>query len=224
MEKIEFQKVIKICNDFINDASAVNLKTLEDLKAQLVIHTYLPMQEKVICLYKVTIDADKSMEVAASAFTAGLEMALCFDGLLAYTNIDINIPKEWKIYESYDAIYQSGLADYILQYCEKDYSRLTNLMERTISYENLRELMDSLSAIQPQAMNDMLEEFKRFRENATPEMLHDMAAIMQFNDPTLYNLKERLIDGVTDQLERIDKMERIEVTKDSMKSTVTENN
>lgn len=213
MEKIDFQKVIKICNDFISNPNVENMKALEELKKQLVVRTYLPMQEKVVALYKVTIDADKSLELASSVFTAGLELALLFDGLLAYTNIETNIiPKEWKIYESYDAIYQSGLADYILQYCERDYNRLVRLMERTISYENVKELMDTMGQIQLEVMQETLNEFKKFRESATPEMLHDMADIMKFNDPNLYKIKEDVLDSVADQLERIDKAEKIETT------------
>lgn len=217
MEKIEFQEVIKICTNFIQSPTEENATKLEELKSQLIIRAYMPMQDKVVSLYKVTIDADKSLDLASSVFTAGLELALLFDGLLAYTNIDINIPKEWKIYESYDAIYQSGLADYILQYCERDYNRLCQLMERTISYENLRELMNSMSAIQPEAIEAMLAEFKQFRESATPEMLHDMADIMRFNDPNLYHIKESVIDSAADQLERMDKAEKIELEDNSDK-------
>lgn len=210
MEKIEFQEVIKICNDFIHNPSNEHLKKLEDLKAKLTIRTYLPMQEKVIILYKVTMDADKSTELATSVFSAGLELSFCFNALLAYTNINANIPKEWKIYESYDAIYQSGLADHILQYCSTDYNRLIRMMERTLSYANLRELIDTFAQVQPKNINQALEEFKRFREGATPEMLHDMADILRLNDPSLYQLKESMVDSVEEQLERIDKKEKIE--------------
>lgn len=209
MDKIQFEEVLRVCSDFVYNPSKENTSKLDDLKRKLVIRAYLPAEEKMVTLYKVVTDADKSMDLASSAFTMGLELALCFDGLLAYTNIDTNIIKEAKIYETYDLLYQTGLADYILQYCEKDYNRLVRLMERTVSYENLLELMDSVGKVQPETIKEAMEEFKKFREGATPEMLHDMADILRFNDPTLYRLKDRVVDDTLEQLERIDKVEKM---------------
>lgn len=211
MEQIAFLDVIQVCQGFIENPSAENADKLEQLKLKMVIRTYLPMQEKVVTLYRITMDADKSTELASSVFTAGLEMAFAFTGLLSYTNIDnLSIPKELKIYECYDALYQSGLADYILSFCEKDYERLTKMMDRTISYENILELLDTMNQIQPDVIRESLEEFKKFRESATPEMLRDMADIMRFNDPHLYEIKERVVDDALTQLEKMDALEKID--------------
>ena len=210
MEMIAFLDVFKVCQNFVNNPSKENTDKLDELKKQLIIKAYLPMQDKVVTLYRIAMDADKSTDLAAAVFSGGLEMAFIFTGLPSYTNIDVlTIPKEMKIYESYDALIQSGLVDYILQYCERDYNRLVKMMERTMSYEHLLELTDTMSRIQPEPIRESLEEFKKFRESATPEMLHDMADIVRFNDPNLYKVKESVVDGALAQLERMDKAEKI---------------
>ena len=100
----------------------------------LVIRAYLPMQDKVVALVRMIIDSDKDIDVPETFFTAGLEIACCFDGLLSYVNIEPEVNIEIKNYENYDLIYQSGLADYILEFCGKDYDRLVRMMERTLSH------------------------------------------------------------------------------------------
>ena len=143
-----FQEVLDICNAFIEDSeNKEKVEAYNNMLNSLTIRSYLPMQEKVIALVRTVIDSDKDIDVPESMFTAGIEISCLFNGLLSYTNIDKPTNIDVKNYENYDTIYQSGLADYILDFCGKDYERLVRMLERTMSFENLTDLIKSIQAI-----------------------------------------------------------------------------
>ncbi len=204
MEKIEFLDFIKVCTDFIKfPENEECLKAYTDMQSKLVVKAYMPMDEKVIALYKMVLDSDKSIDLPASVFTAGLELACLFDGLLAYTNIDVNIPASYKIYETYDAIYQSGMADYMLEFCHIDYDRLVRMMERTMSYGNLLELVDTMKNMDTREIQKLVAEVKKLKENIDPETIKNLTTIMQYSDPLMYQVKEEVVDMAMDSLDKI---------------------
>ena len=90
------------------------------------------MQEKVITIVRIVLDSDKDYDIPATFFMAGVEIASLFDGLISYTNLEQNLTIDDKNYENYDLLYQSGFADYILQFCQRDYDRLVHMIERCL--------------------------------------------------------------------------------------------
>lgn len=209
IETIPFENVLQICGAFISSPSSETQQALEDLKKKIKIRHYLPMQDKIVALYRVVADTNRPIDTASSIFTANMELAFFFDGLLAYTNIESLVTSEVKTYEVYDIFYQSGLADFILQYCSHDYDRLVRLLERSISYENLRQMLDSLESINSTPIQQALSELKGLEKSLDPEVIKNLADIVKFNDPTLYELKDSVIDNALDKLERADRLEKM---------------
>ena len=187
------KEALKICEEFITaPENEEKVAAYNDMCQQLIVRTYLPMQEKVIALVRIVIDSDKDYDVPASFFTAGVEMACLFDGLISYTNLVQDLGIDEKNYENYDLLYQSGFADYVLQFCEKDYERLVRMMERTMSFENLTELTNSLREMNVGALDNLTNELKNMKNEIDPAVLKDMADIMRYNDPKLQNIKEMI--------------------------------
>ena len=122
---------------------------------------------------------------------------------MAYTNIDVNIPASYKIYETYDAIYQSGMADYMLEFCHIDYDRLVRMMERTMSYGNLLELVDTMKNMDTREIQKLVVEVKKFKEDLDPETIKNLTTIMQYNDPLMRQIKEEVVDTALDNLDKI---------------------
>ena len=196
---MKLQEVLKVCEEFINHPeNEEEVTAYNDMLQHLTIRSYLSIQEKVVALVRMVIDSDKNIDVPEAFFTAGVELACCFDGLLAYTNIEQEINIEIKNYENYDLIYQSGLADYILGFCEKDYDRLVRMMERTLSYQNLAELLESMKAMDTGVLRETTNEIKKAIKEADPEMIKDMADLMRLNDPTLNDLKVQITSAAVE--------------------------
>ena len=204
MEKIEFLEFIEACTGFINnpeDEEAV--KKYNEMQNKLVVKSYLPIGDKTLVLYRMVIDSDKSINLPASVFTTGLELAALFNGLLAYTNVDNNVPLQYKIYETYDVIYQSGMADYILSFCQNDYNRLMKMMERTLEYSNLIEFVNTVKNMDTKEIQKLIAEVKTLQQTIDPDTLKNLSTIIQYNDPLMHQLKEEVVDVALDEMDKI---------------------
>ena len=197
---MKLQEILDICDQFTKhpeDETAV--KAYNDMLRNLVIRAYLPMQEKVVALVRMVMDSDKDIDVPEAFFTAGLEIACCFDGLLSYVNIEPEVNPDIKSYENYDLIYQSGLADYILEYCGKDYERLVRMMERTLSYENLTDLVQSMREMDTGSLRELVNTLRNMKDEIDPEVIKNIADIARMNDPALNELKDTIDNEAVDK-------------------------
>lgn len=197
---MKLQEILDICDQFTKhpeDEAAV--KAYNDMLQNLVIRAYLPMQEKVVALVRMVMDSDKDIDVPEAFFTAGLEIACCFDGLLSYVNIEPEVNLDIKSYENYDLIYQSGLADYILEYCGKDYERLVRMMERTLSYENLTDLVQSMREMDTGSLRELVNTLRNMKDEIDPEVIKNIADIARMNDPALNDLKDTIDNEAVDK-------------------------
>ena len=197
---MKLQEILDICDQFTKhpeDETAV--KAYNDMLQNLVIRAYLPMQEKVVALVRMVMDSDKDIDVPEAFFTAGLEIACCFDGLLSYVNIEPEVNPDIKSYENYDLIYQSGLADYILEYCGKDYERLVRMMERTLSYENLTDLVQSMREMDTGSLRELVNTLRNMKDEIDPEVIKNIADIARMNDPALNDLKDTIDNEAVDK-------------------------
>ena len=197
---MKLQEILDICDQFTKhpeDETAV--KAYNNMLQNLVIRAYLPMQEKVVALVRMVMDSDKDIDVPEAFFTAGLEIACCFDGLLSYVNIEPEVNPDIKSYENYDLIYQSGLADYILEYCGKDYERLVRMMERTLSYENLTDLVQSMREMDTGSLRELVNNLRNMKDEIDPEVIKNIADIARMNDPALNDLKDTIDNEAVDK-------------------------
>ena len=198
--KMNLQEILNICAAFVkNPEDEATVKAYNDMLQSLVIRAYLPMQDKVVALVRMIIDSDKDIDVPETFFTAGLEIACCFDGLLSYVNIEPEVNIEIKNYENYDLIYQSGLADYILEFCGKDYDRLVRMMERTLSYQNLMELVQSIKEVDIGSLSEITEKIRGMKDEIDPEVIKNIADIARMNNPALNNLKDTIDNEAVDK-------------------------
>lgn len=196
------QEVLKVCADFISaPEDKEKVAAYNDMCQNLVIKSYMPMQEKVIAIVRIVLDSDKDYEMPATFFMAGVEIASLFDGLISYTNLEQNLTIDDKNYENYDLLYQSGFADYILQFCQKDYDRLVHMIERTMSFENLNELTNGMREMNVGALEGLTNELRNCKKDLDPEVLRNMADILRYNDPNLGRLKEVLETDAYDKAE-----------------------
>lgn len=207
--KIQIQVAIRAMQEYLkNPADTGAVKSFEELKRSLVIRDYLTAAEKNIVLFRILMDADRDINSTSSTFAMAMDLGCVFDGLLSYTNIDSTIPQEWKTYELYDMFHMSGLVDYILQYCRKDYERLVALVDRTVSFEHLTQLIDVVRKLDNKELKQTLAEFRALQEDMDPNLIRDISDIVRYNDPSLYVLKTKLVDEAMEQLDRADKIEK----------------
>lgn len=192
MEKISFEEFMKVCTDFV-ETDGKTMDEFLDMQRRLQIKAFIKMEDKAVCLTRVMMDSDKDIEIPSHFFVMALDIAMLFDCLLAYTNVEYqNIKDEDKSYENYDAIYQSGMADYILSFCKNDFDRTYRMADRSLSYGNLLALIQSLQNFDSDGIKDLIKEFNSVKNDLDKESLHDMAKILTYNDEAFGDLVEKI--------------------------------
>ena len=208
----EIHEVLAAAAEWAQDPeNADAAEVLENIKNSLVIKDYMPLKQKELCLNKMLMDIYVEKD-SADSFSIGTEIAMLFDCLLGYiVNLNQDIDTLFKDAEFYDLLYISGIADYILGFCQTDYNRLEKMAEKMISYDNLKDLVETIDMASPDAVKELTEEFKKFRTDTKPDMLKHLGDIMAGNDPLLARTKKTMEDGAFDAIK---KAEEIEETSD----------
>ena len=197
---LKIEEVIQILQDFLSDPQN-NQSKYDKLKSALVIQKYLPLNVKVVIVYLSLLENDFGVDFNPVMFVARIDISLIFNGLLSYTNIEKGESKEYKTYENYDLLYQTGLVDYILTYCKEDFERLYKMTQEAISFSNIEKLTEALSMLDTEKVDKLTEEFKKFRTELDPQIIENISDIVRYNDPTLLQIKTDVVDDILDKLD-----------------------
>lgn len=190
-----------------NPENADAAEVLENIKNSLVIKDYMPLKQKELCLNKMLMDIYVEKD-SVDSFSIGTEISMLFDCLLGYVvNLNQDIDTLFKDTEFYDLLYISGIVDYILGFCQTDYNRLEKMVEKMISYDNLKDLMETIDMASPDTVKELTEEFKRFRTDTKPDMLKHLGDIMAANDPLLTRTKKTMEDGAFNAIKKAEEIE-----------------
>ena len=192
----QIYEILAAAAEWLNDPeNEEKAKAFEEIKTALVIRDYMPLGQKELVMRKALIDMRSDEQVLPYTASVLYEIALLFDCLLAYVvNLDANIDSIYKDASFYDILKLSGIIDYILSFCEKDYDSLRQMADRMISFDNLKELTKNIELASPEQVQRLTDEFKRFTTETTPEVLKHMGEIMAANDPLLTNIKKNIED------------------------------
>lgn len=210
MATINITEVLQICGDVVKDPTSKQAnEALRGLQKRLEVRTYLPMTQKASVLFRATMDSDRPYDDNYAIFTMAMEVAMVFDGLLAYTNIEPVWDNTIKNYDTYDILEQSGFIDYVLQFCERDYNKLARLFERTVSVAHLMSLLEVLENVDGESVKALTTAINKFTNEADGQLVKDVADIMRYNDPELHQLKEDVVEEVIDKIKRMDKLDKI---------------
>lgn len=215
MENISILDLFEVLGDFVADPADEEVaQKVSDYKSKLVIRNFLPMKQKEAAMLKTLYDI-QVVDVESHHFSAAMEISLTFNALLAYVvNIDYDIQEALKDEIFYDVFWVSGLGDYILGFCEKDYNRLRNMVERMVSFENLKELLEEISKMAPDSIDRLTDMFKSFSLKDNSELIRNLADIARHQDPLLTKVKDSVVEGAWKEIDKAQKKRDKEQNKE----------
>lgn len=189
-DTLEIIDVLLIAAEYLDDpTNKEKSDAFEELKKKTEVATFLPLRKKSMVVNKTLKDM-QDMDHEIYDFGSMVEIALTFDGLLAYTNINQNISSIVKDFDFYDILWASGYCDYILDYCGQDYQRISAMIDRLVAYQNIDELLEALDNVKYDKIEDLTKTINKFRLNIDPQMIHDMATIVSSQDSATRELGE----------------------------------
>lgn len=187
IEKMDMFTLLNAASDYLVDPmDANNEKAFNDLKSKLIVRNFLTMEQKEIVMLKTLYDIN-AIDLESQHFATALEISLTFNTLLAYVaNVEYDVVDYLKDSVFYDMFWMSGLGDYILQFCEKDFERLKGMVMSMISFENIKALLSEISDMNPDSIERLTESFNRFIVETKPDTIKHMAEIVRGTSDPVY--------------------------------------
>lgn len=157
-------------------------KALQQYKQDLLVQSRLTMSDKTAALL-YTAWSLKSDERNAVETTVHIECAKILYCLLAYSNIDNDMGETAMAPVTIDALYDSGIIDNILKFCEKDYKYLEQMVDRMLNYSNLFQMVDMFNGLDADKLDKTVKAMKKMIQGLDAETVKNLATITQQNDP-----------------------------------------
>ena len=192
MEKtIKLSEVIEICNDIVGGKYATQDEITEVLDNIRVVN-YITLMEKYEILLNV-LYAPAYFDEGVEQKAMYLETAKLWQGLFAYTNVDVKSEPHLKTMQNYDLI-MSVIGDILISLCYNDYNRLCTMIDTCISFEHVLSISDKLTEIDVNKLGEYTEDTKNLIDYVQThkkefELLQN---IVEFNDPQLKELKDEI--------------------------------
>ena len=195
-KQYELYEILSVASEWAENPEDKDAQAaLSNILNSLVVRDYMPLKLKENCLKRALIDI-KSNEFSGSVLASQYEISIFFNCLLPYiVNLNIEIDGLFKDYEFYDLLHICGLTEYILSFCKKDYEVLVHMAERMISFENMKDLSTIIDKASPDAINQLIDEFKKFKTDTSPEMLKTYGDILASGDPMFKRAKDAIETG-----------------------------
>lgn len=193
-DKITLEETVKFLEKYIKKETSSEAFDLFIQK--LNIKSYLPLERKSQILISIIMNVVYTEGFVSELATIDLELRKLFRCLLAYTDMDMNSVDAYPIdFSTYDIFIESGLYDYILSICEKDYKRLEALLTQALSFESVMQVSMNMAQMNPEQMALDMKEAKKFMDGFSSQDLEHLANIATLTDPLVHDIAKMIRDG-----------------------------
>ena len=149
VEKITLEELIYNASKIIS--GKIKQEDLNAFGNKLTIRTYLPILDKMRAMMTLIFDMNNQDVEMEEIRVVSLRKNMFFNVLLAeYAMIDVS-NKDLQTYQTYDLLYPI-FAPFILQYCEKDYNEMKEMIQESLNIYAMKDLDSLLSNINYQAL------------------------------------------------------------------------
>ena len=168
VEKITLEELIYNASKIVSDK--IKEEELNKLGNKLIIRTYLPILEKMRAMMTLIFDMNNQDVEMEEIRVVSLKKNMFFNVLLGeYAMIDVS-NKDLQTYQSYDLLYPI-FAPFILQYCEKDYNEMKEMIRESLNIYAMKDLDSLLNNIDYQSLaesakknEELLEKMKNDKD------------------------------------------------------------
>lgn len=178
------------------------LRSLNRMKSDISIKTYIPIGQKQELLRKVLSGSIFLQNTTDCDFSISSEISLTLNGLLAYTNIiggeEIDVVGE----KYYDLLWSSEIANYIYDMCKFDFDKLCQMYRQTLEYYNVNQIQEMIDGLDVSEIEKSVDKIGNLYSQLDKETIHDLSQIMGANDANIANIRDSIDKTVYDTLNR----------------------
>lgn len=185
------------------------------VKENMTINKYIPLIDKYAdakIISKVILDIAEDTNYKDNFETNFIYMKYdIYSTMTIFSRyINIEITDEEKTAINYDKIFSSGLFDIVMEYCEKDFNRFVEIIDRVVGIDDLSIYRELGKALNSDAYFDRLEKSKKILNGISLKKYETLKEINNLNNP--------LIKEVTDILKASAVKEALEKQQDAVKN------
>jgi hypothetical protein len=181
-EKIKLSELLLVASNMNNNPTEENITVFEMIKAKLKCRSYLPVKEKELALILISFHLNGVEDGPTKA--CELETNLIVYGLTKYAlNLENDLVGISNLDNICDLIMISGIGDILLSNCKTDYDYLRSMALNMLSWEHIFDLMGVMQDINPEGIEETVNEIKAFRAGLDKETLANLAIIAKNSDP-----------------------------------------
>ena len=213
-EQIKLAELVNVASRFVQGKTSV--EELDELGNRMTIRNYIPILDKMRLIMAIIFKFNAEDVEMHEIRVINMERELFFDVLLGgYALIDVNDP-DLRTYQSYDLLYPL-FANFILQYCKDDYSKIVKMIEDSLNIYAMQDLDSLFNNVDYKALKESAKQHeelvKKLEQNK--EMVANLRRIMDATDPNT----KKVLDNISEIANEEAKQSLSELTEQSKKET-----
>ena len=164
MEELKFSDYVIMCSDFEkNPENTELLEKIEEFVSKIEVREYLPLKDKEMVTMEIITSISPDFD--APAVAAFLEVGRISKALLTYcVNLEIDLPIMSYNYFITDAIYEYGLYDAIYSRCEKDFNRLSKMIDDVVNASNIYHITETASLFDKESYENWIDSMNKLKD------------------------------------------------------------
>lgn len=196
-EQIKLAELVNVASRFVQGKTSV--EELDELGNRMTIRNYIPILDKMRLIMAIIFKFNAEDVEMHEIRVINMERELFFDVLLGgYALIDVNDP-DLRTYQSYDLLYPL-FANFILQYCKDDYSKIVKMIEDSLNIYAIQDLDSLFNNIDYKALKETAKQheelLKSFEKNK--KLVADLRKIYEAENPD----GVKVLDAVSETIQR----------------------
>lgn len=196
-EQIKLAELVNVASRFVQGKTSV--EELDELGNRMTIRNYIPILDKMRLIMAIIFKFNAEEVEMHEIRVINMERELFFDVLLGgYALIDVNDP-DLRTYQSYDLLYPL-FANFILQYCKDDYSKIVKMIEDSLNIYAMKDLDSLFNNVDYKALKETAKQheelLKSFEKNK--KLVTDLRKIYEAENPD----GVKVLDAVSETIQR----------------------
>ena len=196
-EQIKLAELVNVASRFVQGKTSV--EELDELGNRMTIRNYIPILDKMRLIMAIIFKFNAEDVEMHEIRVINMERELFFDVLLGgYALIDVNDP-DLRTYQSYDLLYPL-FANFILQYCKDDYSKIVKMIEDSLNIYAMQDLDSLFNSVDYKALKETAKQheelLKSFEKNK--KLVADLRKIYELENPD----GVKVLDAVSETIQR----------------------
>lgn len=196
-EQIKLAELVNVASRFVQGKTSV--EELDELGNRMTIRNYIPILDKMRLIMAIIFKFNAEDVEMHEIRVINMERELFFDVLLGgYALIDVN-DLDLRTYQSYDLLYPL-FANFILQYCKDDYSKIVKMIEDSLNIYAMKDLDSLFNNVDYKALKETAKQheelLKSFEKNK--KLVADLRKIYEGENPD----GVKVLDAVSETIQR----------------------